>query len=133
MDAAKDFLKMVMPLALLGLASTITSSIVAGPLSIGLLTFPQVFFLVNFLACFLLILLLLFVIESARSAPRFVNRQSQHLDVKALWHSLSIKPAMLIGTGVVTLTVLSINGNANLLEIYRTSTTAWCDRFLWDV
>jgi membrane-associated phospholipid phosphatase len=40
---------------------------------------------------------------------------------------------VLTGGGVVILVVLSINGNANLIEIYRTSTTAWRDQVLWNI
>ncbi|MES2016994.1 MAG: phosphatase PAP2 family protein [Pseudomonadota bacterium] len=133
MDAVKNFIKMVMPLALLGSALILLSAIFAGKLSIGVVTFPQIYFLFKFVACFLLILSLLFIVESLKASNRFVNQETKQLDIGALWQSLSMKSAMLTGGGVMALVILSINGNSNLIEIYRTSTTVWRDNLLWDI
>jgi membrane-associated phospholipid phosphatase len=133
MDAFKKFAHMVMPLAVIGFLFTALSATVAGKLSIGMVTFPQLFLLLHFLAVFLLITSLLFVLESIRSVNRFVDKQTGQLDIAALWQSLSMRSAMLTGGGVVILVVLSINGNSNLIEIYRTSTTVWRDQVLWNI
>jgi hypothetical protein len=133
MGAFKAFIRSAMPLALLGCALTVFSSLVAGRLSVGMITGPQIYSALAFIACFLLIMSLLLVVESASLASTFVDKQSGQLDIAALWHSLPIKSTMLTGSGVTALVVLSINGNANLIEIYRTHTLSWYDQALWHI
>ncbi len=133
MRAFKAFIRSAMPLALLGCAFTIFSSLFAGHLSVGMITVPQIYSALAFIACFILIMSLLLVVESARLAGSFVDKQSGQLDIAALWHSLPTKSAMLTGSGVTALVVLSINGNANLIEIYRTNTLTWYDQALWHI
>lgn len=133
MKAVKDFIRAAMPLALLGSALTAFSNAFAGRLSVGIVTAAQMYLAACFIACFVLVMSLFFVVDSARSAKTFVDKRSNQVDIAALWHSLPIKPAMLTGSGIIALVVLSINGNANLIEIYRTHTSLWYDRVLWPI
>lgn len=133
MNAMKNFIRTVMPLALLGAALTAFSSVFAGRLSVGIITTPQIYSAASFVMFFLIIMSLLFLVESARSAKKFVEKRSRQVDIVGLWNSLSIKSPMLTGGGLIALVVLSINGNANLIEVYRTHTFVWYDRILWDI
>jgi len=133
MNAIKSFTQMVMPLALLGFALTVFSHIFAGPLSVGIITTDQIYWAMSFIGFFLVILLLFFLIDSARNAQRFVDQRSRQVDIAALWRSLRLGRAMLTGSAVIALVVFSINGNANLIEIYRTHTSVWHDPVLWNI
>jgi hypothetical protein len=133
MNAVENFIRAITPLALLGFILTSISNAVAGPVSAGMITSPQVYSAMIFVTCFLLVLALFFVIDSVSLAKTFVDNSSRHLDIVALWKSLPIMPAMLTGSAVITLIVLSLDGNASLVEIYRTHTLVWYDRILWNI
>lgn len=133
MNATKNLIYTVAPLALLGAFCTVLSALIAGPLSVGLVTSAQLYSAMSFVACFLLIMTFFFLVDSARLARRFADRASGQVDLAALWRALSIMPAMLTGSAVIALLVLSIDGNANLVEIYRTQAPAWQDQILWDL
>lgn len=133
MSAVKNFVRAAMPLALLGTIFTSLSAVCAGQLSIGIITAAQIYSAISFLTCFLLIMSLLFLLDSVRSVKSFVDKGSKQVDVVALWNSLPMKSAMLTGSGVMALVIFSIDGNANLIEIYRSHTLVWQDRILWNI
>jgi hypothetical protein len=133
MKAVKNFIHLIMPLALLGFALTVFSTILAGRLSIGVITSPQMYSAIIFVVCFLIILSLFFLVESVRRARTFVDKRSRQIDMAALWKSLPILSAMSTGSAVIMLVVLSLNGNASLVEIYRTHTSVWYDSILWNI
>lgn len=133
MSAIKNFARTVMPLVLLGSALTAFSAIFAGRLSIGIITTAQIYSAITFVVLFLSIIFLVFLLESVKLAKAFVNEGSRQLDIVALWRDFPVKAAMLTGSGLMALVILSINGNANLIEIYRTKTSIWNDRILWNI
>lgn len=133
MNAIKNFIHIVLPLAVLGFALTAFSHVFAGRLSVGMITLDQIYWATSFIGFFLVILLLFFLIDSARFARHFADKTTGQIDIAGLWRSLPLGRAMLTGSGVILLVVFSINGNANLIEIYRTHTSVWQDRILWDI
>jgi membrane-associated phospholipid phosphatase len=133
MKAVKHFTQTLMPLALLGTLLTALSSLFSGPLSTGMVTKPQLYSAMSFVACFLVVLLLSFLVQSARTANSFVDKSANRVDLAALWRSMPILSSMLMGSAVIALVVLSLDGNASLVEIYRTRTVAWYDAVLWNI
>jgi len=133
MNAIKNFIGMVMPLAVLGAVLTAFSHVFAGRLSVGIITEHQIYSATSFIVFFLIILTLFFGIDSVRLAKHFTDEGSKQVDIAALWRGLPLGRAMVTGSALVALVVFSINGNANLIEIYRTHTSVWQDHVLWNI
>ncbi|WP_439671361.1 Inositolphosphotransferase Aur1/Ipt1 domain-containing protein [Cupriavidus necator] len=129
----KNSARTISLLALLGVMLSVASHLLAGPLSIGLLTLPQVIAAAAYTLCFLLLLALLCVIESVALARKYIDRKTGNVNVSALWRRVVDPSSIFVGGAVVYLVVLSISGNANLVEVYRTTSTVWYDGILWDL
>lgn len=123
----------ILPLALLGVMLSVASHLLAGPLSIGLFTLPQVIAAAVYTLCFLLLLALLCVIESVVLVRKYIDRETGNVSMTALLRRVVKPSSIFVGGAVVYLVVLSISGNANLVEVYRTTSTAWYDSTLWDL
>jgi membrane-associated phospholipid phosphatase len=133
MDAVKNFIRAITPLALLGTTLTAISSVLSGPLSVGLVTKSQVYSALIIVAFFLVITGLSLLAQSVRTVKTFVDNSVNRVDIVALWRSMAILSPMLAGSAVVALIALSLDGNASLAEIYRTRTVVWHDEVLWNI
>lgn len=121
------------PLAAVGLPLTVASHWMAGSLSIGLLTLPQVLVAAYFTGCYALLFSLLAVLDSLRRMRQFIAPDSGRLDLAALWHTVLQADVAATGCLLVFGAILAIGGNANLVQIYRSATTVWYDPVLWQI
>ncbi|WP_042886378.1 phosphatase PAP2 family protein [Cupriavidus necator] len=122
-----------MPLVMVGMMLSVASHLIAGALSIGLLTLHHIVAAAVYTFCFLLLLSLLVVIESVLLVRKYIDKDSGHVDLAALWRAVVKPSSIVVGSVVVYLVVLAISGNANLVEVYRTTSTVWYDKALWDL
>ncbi|RWA53519.1 hypothetical protein AU476_13520 [Cupriavidus sp. UYMSc13B] len=118
---------------MLGVMLSVASHFIAGALSIGLLTLHHIAAAALYTLCFLLLLSLLFVIESVLLVRKYIDKDSGNVDLAGLWQAVAKPSSIVVGSVLVYLVVLAISGNANLVEVYRTTSTVWYDKVLWDL
>lgn len=121
------------PLAAVGLTLTVAAHWVAGTLSVGLLTWPQLLVAAYFTGCYALLFSLLAVLDSLRRMGQFIAPGNGRLDVTGLWRAVFQADLAAAGCLLVFGAILAIGGNANLVQIYRSATTVWYDPVLWQL
>lgn len=80
---------------------------------------------------FVLLNFFLDLIESLFKVKQFVNQETGHVNMVALWRETFTNP--LAGVIVVCIMAIGVANAQDLSELYRTSTTHWHDAELWQM
>lgn len=122
-----------LPMLLLVLALMVGSTTAALLLTSS--TIIQSFYYLKWVAVFpagfILSFALILLLESTRRAQQFIDKDTNHLNLKALWGALGYRAEPVFGALITTLMGVGIVSSAHFNEIYRLKTHQWFDSYLW--